>query len=34
MKTNINIAIDVMGSDNGPEAVISGALLVKPGFII
>ena len=29
MKTNLKIAIDVMGSDNGPEAIISGASLSK-----
>ena len=29
MKTNLKIAIDVMGSDNGPEAMISGASLSK-----
>jgi phosphate acyltransferase len=29
MKTNLKIAIDVMGSDNGPESIISGASLSK-----
>ena len=29
MQTNLKIAIDVMGSDNGPEAIISGASLSK-----
>ena len=29
MKTNLKIAIDVMGSDNGPESIISGAALSK-----
>ncbi len=29
MKTDIKIAIDVMGSDNGPKAIISGASLSK-----
>ena len=29
MSNSIKIAIDVMGSDNGPEAIISGAALSK-----
>ena len=32
MKADINIAIDVMGSDNGPEAIISGASISKTRF--
>ena len=29
MSNSIKIAIDVMGSDKGPEAIISGAALSK-----
>ena len=32
MQTNLKIAIDVMGSDNGPEAIISGASLSKERY--
>ena len=32
MKTKINIAIDVMGSDNGPSSIISGAAISKKRF--
>ena len=29
MSNSVKIAIDVMGSDQGPEAIISGAALSK-----
>ncbi len=32
MQTNLKIAIDVMGSDNGPESIIAGASLSKERY--